>query len=71
MEKIGSCGNPVKFKGFPSLSITPPGLNEHKKFYADYLDSIHSNQQSLLFEPEQRDYQCKITFCSKDQKVLY
>ena len=61
----------MKFRGFPSLSITPPGLNEHKKFYADDLDSIHSNQQSLLFEPEQRDYQCKITFCSKDKKVLY
>ena len=63
-------GNPVKFKGFPSLSLTPPSLNEHRKFYADNLDSIHSNQQSLLFEPEQKDYQCKITFCSKDKKVL-
>ncbi|GIR96184.1 MAG: hypothetical protein CM15mP98_11540 [Paracoccaceae bacterium] len=63
-------GNPVKFKGFPSLNFTPPGLNEHKKFYADNLHSIHSNQQSLLFEPEQKDYQCKITFWSKDKKVL-
>ena len=64
-------GNPVKFKGFPSLNFTPPGLNEHKKFYADNLHSINSNQQSLMFEPEQKDYQCKITFFSKDKKVLY
>ena len=63
-------GNPVKFKGFRSLNFTAPGLNEHKKFYADNLHSIHSNQQSILFEPEQKDYQCKITFWSKDKKVL-
>ena len=63
-------GNPVKFKGFPSLNVTPPILSEHKKFYTKNLHSIHSNQQSLLFEPEQKDYQCKITFFSKDKKVL-
>ena len=63
-------GNPVKFKGFPSLNLTPPSLDEHKKFYTDNLHSIHSNQPSLILAPQQKDYQCKITFKGKDKKFI-
>ncbi len=63
-------GNPVKFKGFQTLNLTPPCLNEHKKFYADSLHSINPNQPKFLIEPQQKDYRCKVSFRSKDKKVL-
>ena len=63
-------GNPVKFKGFPSFSLSPPGLDEHKGFYTDNLHAIYSNQQSLSFEPQQKDYRCEIAFNGKDNRLL-
>ena len=63
-------GNPVKFKDFQSLNSTPPFLGEHKKFYSDNLNSIPSNKPSLSFEPQQKNYWCKVAFRLKDKKVL-
>ena len=64
-------GNPVKFKGFPSLSFTPPGLNEHKKFYADNLDPIHSNQQSLYLNLNKKIINAKLLFAAKIKGFVF
>ena len=62
-------GNPVKFMGFEPLNLIPPDLGEHKNFYANNLDTINSNHPRPLFQPQKKDYQCKVTFMNKDNKV--
>jgi len=63
-------GNPIKFQGFRSFNLMPPILGEHKKLYVTTLDSINSNNPRHSFQPQQKDYRCKVTFSSKKNKVL-
>ena len=69
-KKWKVAGNPVKFQGFGSFNLTPPILGEHKKLYATNIDSINSNNPRYSFQPQQKDYRCKVTFSSKNNKVL-
>ncbi len=69
-EKWRVAGNPVKFQGFGSFTLTPPVLGEHKKLYATNQDPINSNDPRNSFQPQQKDYQCKVTFSSKSNKVF-
>ena len=69
-KKWKVAGNPVKFRGFGSLSLKPPILGEHKKLYVTKIDSINSNNPRYLFQPQQKDYRCKVTFSSKNNKDL-
>ncbi len=69
-KKWKVAGNPVKFRGFGSLSLKPPILGEHKKLYVTSLDSINSFNPKHSFQPQQKDYRCKVTFSSKNNKVL-
>ena len=48
----------------------PPILGEHKKLYVTNLDSINSNNPRHSFQPQQKDYRCKISFSSKNNKVF-
>ena len=68
-KKWKVAGNPVKFLGFGSLNLKPPILGEHKKLYVTNLDSINSNNPRHSFQPQQKDYRCKVTFSSKNNKV--
>ena len=63
-------GNPVKFKGFDSFTLTPPILGEHKNFYAKNFKPKISNQEKNFFQPQKKDYRCKVTFTNKDNKAF-
>ncbi len=63
-------GNPVKFLGFEVLNLSPPALGEHKGLYANNLDAINLSENRHSFLPQKKDYRCKITFNSKDNKVI-
>ncbi len=63
-------GNPVKFKDFDSFDVMPPTLGEHKNFYASNLKSNVSSQPKNLFQPQKDDYQCKVIFTLKCDKVF-
>ena len=69
-KKWKVAGNPVKFQGFGSFNLTPPTLGEHKKVYVTKIDSINSNNPIYSFQPQQKDYRCKVTFSSKNNKDL-
>ena len=62
-------GNPIKFHGFESLNLRPPLLGEHKEFYFNNFGSIISNEPKFFFQPQKRDYSCKITLRANDNKV--
>ena len=63
-------GNPVKFKGFDSFNLTPPILGEHKDFYAKNLKPNVANQEKSFFQPQKKDYRCKVTFTNRDNKAF-
>jgi len=62
-------GNPIKFKGFDSLSSTPPILGEHKSYYAT---NVKSNvlKQPNFFQPQKSEYRCVVIFNIKDNKAF-
>ncbi len=68
-KKWKIAGNPVKFKGFETLNLMPPILGEHKALYANNLDTIISNDLRS-FQPQKKDYQCKIIFLNKNNIVF-
>ena len=70
-KKWKVAGNPVKFQGFHCSNLTPPTLGEHKELYANNLHSIKSNNKlSSPFKPEEKDYQCKLTFMSNENRLF-
>ena len=69
-KKWKVAGNPVKFQGFRSFNLMPPVLGEHKKLYATNLDSINSKDPKNSLQLQRKDYQCKVTFLSKNNKVI-
>ncbi len=62
-------GNPIKFQGFESVNVRPPLLGEHKQFYFNTFGSVNSNEPTIFFQPQKKDYICKITIRSKDNNV--
>ena len=62
-------GNPIKFKGFKSLNLRPPLLGEHKELYVNNFDSIISNEPTIFFQPQKKDYSCTITLRTTDNSV--
>ena len=62
-------GNPIKFQGFESLNLRPPVLGEHKELYVNNFNSIISNEPKNFFQPQKKDYSCKITIITKDKNV--
>lgn len=69
-KKWKVAGNPVKFQDFHSSNLTPPTLGEHKELYAKNLHSIKSNKPSNPFQPEKKDYECKLTFMSHENRLF-
>ena len=62
-------GNPIKFKGFKSLNLRPPLLGEHKELYVNNFDSIISNEPTIFFQPQKKDYSCTITIRTTNNSV--
>ena len=62
-------GNPIKFKGFDSLSSAPPILGEHENFYTT---NVRSNvlKQPNFFQPQKNEYRCIVIFNIKDNKAF-
>ncbi len=60
-------GNPIKFKGYDSLSSTPPILGEHKNFYATNVKSEFQKQPYFL-QPHKNEYRCLVVFNLKNNK---
>ena len=62
-------GNPIKFKGFKSLNLRPPLLGEHKELYVNNFGSIISNEPTIFFQPQKKDYSCTITIRTTNNSV--